>query len=353
MEWMVAMEKLKIGVIGMGGIANYHIWGIENSPDAELYAICDVSARALAERGEALGIPEERRYLSHRELLANAEVDAVMIGTPNMNHFAVALDAIRAGKPFALEKPIALNTREALILRDELAANPVAHIVCFTYRYKSAVRYARELIRSGKLGAIRHVYSQYLQGWAIPEEVPLYWRFSKELSGSGALGDLGSHILDLHRFLVGETISVVGHGDTIVRERDKLDGSGKGEVDVDDFCHVLGRMENGISSSMEISRFAYGRGNYQRIEIYGTKGALVYHLEAEDALEGNFDDEEGGFRTLDIAETYKAEQMQSFFDLVRGKDDGLNATIEDGYVNQRTIDAIIESFAEGRWISAE
>lgn len=347
------MEKLRIGVIGMGGIANYHIWGIENSPDAELFAICDVSAKALEERGEALGIPRERRYLNHLELLANADVDAVMIGTPNMNHFAVALDAIRAGKPFALEKPIAMNTREALELREELAARPVAHIVCFTYRYKSAVRYAKELIRSGKLGTIRHVYSQYLQGWAIPEEVPLYWRFSKELSGSGALGDLGSHILDLHRFLVGETLSVVGHGDTIVRERDKLDGSGKGEVDVDDFCHVLGRMENGISSSMEISRFAYGRGNYQRIEIYGTKGSLVYGLEAEDTLEGNFDDEEGGFRTLEIPETYRSEQMQSFFDLVRGKDDGLNATIEDGYVNQRTIDAILESFAEGRWISAE
>ncbi len=350
---MVTMEKLKIGVIGMGGIANYHIWGIENSPDAELFAICDVNAKALEERGEALGIPQERRYLRHEELLANKEVDAVMIGTPNNNHFAVALDAIRAAKPFALEKPIALNMREALALREELANKPVPHIVCFSYRYRSAARYARELIQAGKLGTIRHVYSQYLQGWAIPEDVPLYWRFSKELSGSGALGDLGSHILDLHRFLVGETKSVVGHGDTIVRERSLPDGSGKGEVDVDDFCHVLGRMENGISSSMEISRFAYGRGNYQRIEIYGSKGSLVYSLEAEDTLEGNFDDEEGGFRFLDIPELHKAEQMQSFFDLVRGKDDGLNATIEDGYINQRTIDAIIESFAEGRWVSAE
>ncbi|MDQ6419792.1 Gfo/Idh/MocA family oxidoreductase [Paenibacillus sp. LHD-117] len=347
------MGKLKIGIIGMGGIANYHIWGIENSPDAELYAICDVNEKALAERGETLGIPPERRYSRHEDILADSEVDAVMIGTPNMNHFAVALDAIRFGKPFALEKPIALDTKEALVLREELAGKPVPHIVCFSYRYRGAVRYARELIESGKLGEIRHVYSQYLQGWAISEEVPLYWRFSKELSGSGALGDLGSHILDLHRFLVGETTSVVGHGDTIVRERDKLDGSGKGEVDVDDFCHVLGRMENGISSSMQISRFAYGRGNYQRIEVYGSKGSLVYNLEAEDTLEANFEDEEGDFRFLDVPESYKSDQMQAFFDLLKGKDDGLNATIEDGYINQRTIDAIIESFSEGRWVSAQ
>lgn len=347
------MKKLKIGVIGLGGIANYHIWGIEQSPDAELWAICDVNEKALAERGEALNIPEERRYTRHQDILQNKELDAVMIGTPNRYHFEAALDAIRYGMPFALEKPIALNTKEALELRDELAKSPIPHMVCFSYRYKSAARYARQLIREGKLGRIHHVYSQYLQGWAMDENIPLVWRFSKELSGSGALGDLGSHILDLHRFLVGETTSVIGHADTIVRERDLLSGEGKGEVDVDDFCHVLAKMEGGISSSMGISRFAYGRGNYQRVEIYGSKGSLVYSLEENDTLEVNFADEEGGFRTVEIPEVCKAEQMQSFFDLVLGKGDGLDASIEDGYINQRTLDAIIASFEQERWVSAE
>ncbi|MCR2807158.1 Gfo/Idh/MocA family protein [Paenibacillus soyae] len=346
------MEKLRIGVIGLGGIANYHIWGIGQSPDAELWAICDVNEKALAERGETLGIPEERRYARHEDMLRNGEIDAVMIGTPNFNHFQVAYDAIRLGKPFALEKPIALDTKEARILRDELAKSPVPHMVCFTYRYKAAARYARQLIREGKLGRIHHVYSQYLQSWAIDEKLPLVWRFSKELSGSGALGDLGSHILDMHRFLVGETDSVVAHADTIVRERDLLSGEGKGEVDVDDFCHVLARMEGGISSSMQISRFAYGRGNYQQIEIYGSRGSLVYNLEESDTLQVNFEDEEGGFRTIEIPEDCKAEQMQSFFNLLLGRGDGLDATIEDGYINQRTLDAIVESFEQGRWVSA-
>ncbi|WP_240647730.1 Gfo/Idh/MocA family protein [Paenibacillus nanensis] len=347
------MKKLKIGVIGLGGIANFHIGGIEQSPDAELWAICDVNEKALAERGDALRIPEERRYAKHEDMLQNKELDAVMIGTPNFNHFQVAFDAIQYGMPFALEKPIAMNTKEAEILREELGKSPIPHMVCFTYRYKAAARYARQLIREGKLGRIHHVYSQYLQGWAINEEVPLVWRFSKELSGSGALGDLGSHILDLHRFLVGETEKVIGHADTIIRERSLPRGEGTGEVDVDDFCHVLAKLEGGISSSMEISRFAYGRGNYQRIEIYGSKGSLVYSLEENDTLEVNFADEEGGFRSADIPEACRAEQMQSFFNLLLGKADGLDATIEDGYINQRTLDAIIESFEQERWVSAK
>lgn len=347
------MKKLKIGVIGLGGIANYHIWGIRESPDAEVWAICDVNEKSLAERGEALHIPEERRYLRHEDLFRNGELDAVMIGTPNFNHYQVAYDAIKYGMPFALEKPIALNTKEALILREELAKAPIPHMVCFSYRYKSAARYARQLIREGRLGRIHHIYSQYLQGWAIDEQTPLVWRFSKELSGSGALGDLGSHILDLHRFLAGETESVVAHADTIIRQRDRLDGEGKGEVDVDDFCHVLGRMKGGVSSSMQISRFAFGRGNYQQIEVYGSKGALIYNLEETDTLQVNFSDEEGGFRSADIPESCRSEQMQSFFNLLLGKGDGLDATIEDGYINQRTIDAIIESFEQGRWVSAE
>ncbi|GGG04328.1 Gfo/Idh/MocA family protein [Paenibacillus abyssi] len=342
---------LKIGVIGLGGIANFHIAGIKASQDAEVWAICDFNEEALAARGNELNIPESRRYLNHELMLQDPEVDAVMIGTPNFNHFTIAYDAIKYRKPFALEKPIALNTREAEILMEALEANPVRHMVCFTYRYKSAVRYAKSLIEQGKLGKINHIYSQYLQGWAIQEDIPLVWRFQKELSGSGALGDLGSHILDLHRFLVGNTVKVVSHAETIVRERNLVDGEGKGEVDVDDYCHVLAALDDGISSSMAISRFAYGRGNYQQIEIYGSKGALVYNLEEEDTLQVNLTHEgDKGFRKVDLPDECKADQMQAFFDLLNGRGDGMDATIADGYINQKTIDAIIESFTEERWI---
>lgn len=346
------MKKLKIGVIGLGGIANFHIEGIMASESAELWAICDCNPAALLAKGEELNIPAERRYMDHLEMLKDPGLDAVTIGTPNSNHFQIAYDAITHRKPFALEKPIALHANEASILREKLAAAPIPHMVCFTYRYKSAVRYAKHLIEQGTLGKINHVYSQYLQSWSINEEVPLFWRFRKELSGSGALGDLGSHILDLKRFLVGETVRVFADAGTIVKERSLLGGEGKGTVDVDDFCHVLARFEDGASSSMSISRFAFGRGNYQQVEIFGTRGALVYNLEEEDSIHVKLGEDQA-FQKVDIPDSFAANQMQSFFDLLNGRGDGLDATIEDGYLNQLTLDAIIQSSEEERWIAIE
>ncbi|MCF2939376.1 Gfo/Idh/MocA family oxidoreductase [Paenibacillus alkaliterrae] len=346
------MKKLKIGVIGLGGIANFHMEGILASEDAEVWSICDCNEEALLTKGGELNVPPARRYVNHLDMLKDSELDAVTIGTPNSNHFVIALDAIKYRKPFALEKPIALDAKEAAVLREALEAGPLPHMVCFTYRYKSAVRFAKQLIEQGALGKINHVYSQYLQSWAIREDIPLVWRFRKELSGSGALGDLGSHILDLKRFLVGETVRVIADAGTVVKERDLLSGEGKGEVDVDDFCHVLAHFADGASSSMSISRFAYGRGNYQQVEIYGTRGALVYNLEEEDTIHVKLGEEQQ-FRKLEIPVSFKANQMQSFFDLLNGKGDGLDATIEDGYINQLTLDAIVQSFTEERWITIE
>lgn len=344
------MKKLKIGVIGLGGIANFHIEGILASGDAEVWSICDCNEEALLAKGEELNVPPQRRYVNHLDMLKDAELDAVTIGTPNSNHFRIAYDAIKHRKPFALEKPIALDAKEAAILRQALADQPLPHMVCFSYRYKSAVRYAKQLIGQGALGKINHVYSQYLQSWGIREDIPLVWRFRKDLSGSGALGDLGSHILDLTRVLIGKTVRVLADAGTIVKERELLSGEGKGEVDVDDFCHVLARFADGASSSMSISRFAYGRGNYQQIEIYGTEGALVYNLEEEDTIHVKLDGDQQ-FRKVDIPATFAANQMQSFFDLLRGKGDGFDATIEDGYINQVTLDSIVQSFTEERWIA--
>ncbi|MEK0317458.1 Gfo/Idh/MocA family protein [Cohnella sp. 56] len=348
------MGKLKVGIIGLGGIADFHSKGILDSADAEIWSISDCNAALLEKRGKEWNIPASRMHLDYELMLQDPELDAVTIGTPNFNHFEIAKLAIAYGKPFALEKPVALNAGEAAVLKDMLARNPIPHMICFSYRYKSAVRYAKQLIESGRLGKILHVYGQYLQGWAIDEEIPLVWRFRKALTGSGALGDLGSHMLDLTRFLVGDTRRVMADAGTIVAERDLPDGSGKGEVDVDDYCHVLSRLEGGVSATMTISRFAYGRGNDQQIEIYGTQGALIYNLEAQDTLKVKFADEgDMQFREVDMPDECRMGQMQAFFDLVNGRGDGNNATIEDGYANQLAVDAIIQSFTEQKWISVE
>jgi Predicted dehydrogenases and related proteins len=348
------MGKLKIGIIGLGGIADFHSEGILASGDAEIWAICDEDEARLTARRLQWNIPEERAYLSYSELLKNPDIDAVTIGTPTISHFAIALAAIEHGKSFALEKPVGMNAEEADTLRAALQDKPLPHMICFSYRYKAAARYAKQLIEEGRLGTIRHVYSQYLQDWGIHEDIPLVWRFVKSITGSGSFGDLGCHILDLTRFLVGNTERVIADADTIIKQRKLLDGSGQGEVDVDDFCHVLSRMEGGISASMMISRFAYGRGNYQQIEIYGTKGALVYNLDAEDSLQVKFK-EEGDelFRAVDIPDQCRTGQMQAFFNLLNGRGDGRDATMEDGYINQVAVDAIIQSFTEERWISIQ
>lgn len=351
---MVGMRKLKVGIIGLGGIANFHSEGILASPDAEIWSISDSNPELLERRRKEWDIPSSRAYLQCEAMLQDPELEAVTIGTPNFNHFEIAKLAIAYGKPFALEKPVALNAGEAAQLKELLDRSPLSHMVCFSYRYKSAVRYAKQLIEEGRLGTIRHVYSQYLQGWAIDEEIPLAWRFRKSLSGSGALGDLGSHILDLTRFLVGDTRRVLADADTIVSERKLPDGEGKGEVDVDDYCHVLSRIEGGISSVMTISRFAYGRGNDQRIEVYGSKGALVYSLEERDTLQVKFEEEKDTqFREVAIPDECRRGQMQAFFDLLNGRGDGKDATMEDGYRNQLTVDAIIRSFTEQKWMDVE
>ncbi|HEX7056984.1 MAG TPA: Gfo/Idh/MocA family oxidoreductase, partial [Bacilli bacterium] len=325
-----------------------------NSDCGELWSICDVMEDLLKAKGEEFGIPELRRFSDHQKMLADPELDAVIICTPNFNHFQIAKDAIESRKPFALEKPVALDSGEAAVLRDMLKADPLPHMICFSYRYIPAVRYARYLIKQRKLGKIRHIYSQYLQSWAIGEDFPLVWRFRKQLTGSGALGDLGSHMLDLTRFLVGDTSRVFSQTGTIIKERNLPGGTGKGVVDVDDYCHILGELDDGISYSMSISRFAYGRGNYQRMELYGSEGALIYRLEDTDSLYVRFAAEEDqDFRKVDIPEAFRVSQIQAFCNLINGKGDGLDASMEDGYVNQLAIDAIIAAAESGRWVAID
>ncbi|WP_256721442.1 Gfo/Idh/MocA family protein [Paenibacillus odorifer] len=349
---VVKLAKLKIGVIGLGGIADMHISGLLANEEAILWAICDCKEEVLARRGEQFNIPEARRYLNYKEMLSDPELEAVTIATPNYNHFEIACEAIKHRKPFALEKPVTLDVQEAAALRDLLAEAHLPHMICFSYRYKSAVRYAKWLISQGKIGEIKHVYGQYLQGWGLNERLPLVWRFRKKLSGSGALGDLGSHLLDLQRFLVGNVERVMADADTIIKDRTLLEGDGMGEVDVDDFCHVLARLEGGASSTMAISRFAFGRGNFQQVEIFGDRGAILYNLEEEDVLYVK-SSEDGGevFIKVDIPEEFHVDQMTSFINLVNGQGDGCDANMEDGYINQHAIDSIIVSLTEQRWIS--
>lgn len=221
-------------------------------------------------------------------------IGLVDIGTPNNMHREMSIAALEAGKNVACEKPLAQNLAEA---KQMLAAARKAKgktFVWYNYRRVPAVALAHQLFKAGKIGRVYHVRAFYLQDWAGPS-VPLIWRFSKDISGSGAHGDLGAHVIDMARFITGdEWDEVVGAvGETFIKEREiPQQGSsggiaagaaaakGKmGPVTVDDAMLFLGRMKSGAVASVEATRFATGYQNKNGLEIHGDKGAIRFDFE--------------------------------------------------------------------------
>ena len=356
------MEKkvIRIGSVGLGGIwTGVHEPGIRRSPDLELVAICDIDEEKLKAAGEKYGIDEAHRFVDYHDLINCPDVDAVDICTSNDAHFEIGMAAVEAGKPYDIEKPITMTAEEADILANATKEKGIKNMVCFSYRFKAAARYAKDLIAQGKIGKVYHVDMQYFQAWGLPRvDCPLAWRFIKNRTGSGALGDLGCHALDLVRFVLGkEYTNIVGHTGTYVKERKLEKGEGVGQVDVDDFCNYMADMEDGVSASFQITRFGFGRGNYQRMEIYGSEGAIVYSLDATPGLEdevevcsGDINADAHVFSKLPIPQQYYSDQMQSFADILNGVGDGMPATIFDGQANQHVVDTILESAEAGKWM---
>lgn len=353
----------RIGSVGLGGIAQgVHLPGIQKSPDLELAAICDLKPERVREVQEQYGIDDAHCFTDFHDLVRCPDVDAVDIATSNDAHFMVAKASIEAGKPYALEKPVTMTAQEADTLLSLSQEHGVPNMVCFSYRYKAAARYARDLIAEGTLGEIYHVYMRYLQGGGGPDyDLPLSWRYVKKRTGTGALGDLGCHALDLVTFITGLGYQkVVSHMDTYVKSRRLEDGSGSGTVDVDDFCHYLMELDGRTSADFEISRFAYGRGNYQKLEIYGSRGALLYSL---DEAGPNVDEIRlcagkpygfsGTFVPMPVPQRYQADQMQSFADVLNGCADGLSATIQQGCSVQHALEAIETSSETRTWVDIE
>jgi predicted dehydrogenase len=354
-------KRIGIGCIGLGGISKgVHLPGIERSKDLKLVAICDIDPKALKAVQEKYGIDDSHCFTDYNDLINCSDVDAVDISTPNDSHFEIAYATAKAGKPYSLEKPVTLTAEQADILAKITKDKNLKNMVCFSYRFMAAARHAKDLISKGLIGDIYHVNMQYFQAWGLPDaNCPLVWRYIKKRTGSGALGDLGCHALDLVRFVTGKDyVKVVAHAGTFVKER-KLPGSDEyGKVDVDDFCNYITEMDNHVSASFQITRFAYGRGNYQRMEIYGSKGAIVYSLDAApnvyDEIEvciGEAYSRPHLFAKLPTPAMYKSDQMQSFADIINDKGDGMPATIFDGQSIQHVLDSIVESFENGTWVT--
>jgi predicted dehydrogenase len=334
--------------------------------DPQLQVVCGRDAEAVAQAAAKLGWREHAT--SWQEVVARPDVDIVDVCTPGDSHEEIAIAAARAGKAVLCEKPLAndLAGAERMLAAAEQAG--VVHMVCHNYRRAPAVALARQWIDEGRIGEIRHWRGTYLQDWIVDPDFPRVWRLEKAKAGSGALGDIASHSIDLARYLVGEIREVSGLLETFVRERPLEDGSGRGPVDVDDAALALLRFENGAIGSVEGTRFAPGRKNHNRFEINGSRGSLAFDLERMNELQVYTEEgADSGFRTVLATDPshpyvqgwwppghvlgYEHTFVHTMLDFLRGLESGRSPqpSFEDGVRNQRVLDAVERSSASRSW----
>ncbi|MCX5358268.1 Gfo/Idh/MocA family oxidoreductase [Streptomyces sp. NBC_00124] len=254
-----------------------------------------------------------------RALIVRDDVQLVDICTPGDSHAEIAIAALEAGKHVLCEKPLANSVAEAeamTVAAEAARSRGQLAMVGFNYRRVPALAFARRLIADGRLGTLRHVRVSYLQDWLVDPDFPLTWRLQREHAGSGALGDLGAHIVDLAQYLVGELlVGVSAQMETFVKERPRLDGASSGlsasggaqraPVTVDDAAVFTGRLASGALATFEASRMASGRKNALRLEINGEHGSLAFDLERLNEL-SFYDHREpaamAGFRRIVVTE---------------------------------------------------
>ncbi|MFI6395538.1 Gfo/Idh/MocA family protein [Nonomuraea sp. NPDC050540] len=255
----------------------------------EMRVICGRSKEATEAAAAQMGWAEA--VTDWREVVARDDIDIIDICTPGDSHAEIAIAALAAGKHVICEKPLANTVEEATRMAEAAARGPGKSMVAFNYRRVPAVALARQLVAEGRLGEIRHVRAQYLQDWIVDPDFPLVWRLRKDKAGSGALGDIGAHIIDTAEFVTGQrVVGVTGLTETFVKER-PLEGGSRtdkgtemGTVTVDDAALFVGRMSGGALASFEATRFATGRKNALRIELNGALGSLFFDFEAMNEL---------------------------------------------------------------------
>lgn len=244
-----------------------------------------------------------------RALVERDDVDLVDVCTPGDTHAEIAIAALEAGKHVLCEKPLANTVDEAermVEAAERARERGVYSMVAFNYRRVPALALARRLVAEGRLGELRHVRAAYLQDWLADAEAPMTWRLRKEQAGSGALGDIGAHIIDATQFVSGQTITgVSGLTETFVRQRPSDAAGGTENVTVDDCAVFSARFSSGAVGSFEATRYATGRKNAMRLEINGSKGSLAFDFESMNELwfhDGEEAPETGGFRRIVVTE---------------------------------------------------
>ena len=377
---MVDVSEIGVGLVGYKFMGRAHSNAyrqvarfFEVDPVPRMRAICGRDEEAVKDAATALGW--EGYETDYRLLLERDDIGLVDVVTPGNTHHEIAIAALEAGKHVLCEKPLANSLEKAREMLEAARRAGAVNVVCFNYRRAPAVQLAKKLVDEGRLGEIRHWRAVYLQDFILDPELPLIWRFRKEVAGSGALGDLGAHLIDLANFLVGPITEVVGTAETFIKERPlegdpSSDGRQMGTVTVDDAAAFLARFENGAMGTFEVTRLAPGRKNRNSFEINGSKGSVAFDLERMNELEVYFEDdppEVRGFRTVMVTEPdhpyvgawwppgHILGYEHTFVHTVKDLLDGIGAgkspapTFEDGYRCQAVLDAVERSAQSGTW----
>jgi predicted dehydrogenase len=380
---------LRVAMIGHGFMGAAHSQGWRNAPrffDLSARPTMDVlvgrSAPAVREAADRWGWSDTAT--DWRAVVERDDIDVVDIVTPGESHAEIAIAALDAGKHVLCEKPLANTVDEAEAMADAAARaadRGVFAMVGFTYRRVPAATLARDLVAAGRIGELRQVRASYRQDWLADAESPMTWRLDKARAGSGALGDIGAHAVDLAQFITGQSIAEVsGVLQTIVGERPLLAetrglsgtaSTERGTVTVDDLALFTARFDSGVLGSFEASRFATGRKNALRIELSGSAGAFAFDLEDLNALQ--FYDAtapvtEQGFTRILVTEPehpyvsawwpaghvlgYEhgfTHQARDFVEAVSAAQQPL-PSFADGLLVQRVLGSVEESAADGsRW----
>ena len=342
----------------------------------KLAAICGRNKSAVSEAAKRYGYA--KTYTDWMKMLEDDSVHILDIGAPNNLHAAPAIAAAKIGKHIFCEKPLARTPEESQSMLDAAENAGVKHMVAFNYRFVPAIRLAFDLIQSGALGKIYHFRAVYLQEWVLPHyNTPMNWRLQKDVAGCGALGDLGAHLIDLARFLVGEIDSVAAMTRIFIKERPTDDGS-MGSVEIDDaFVTTMG-FKNGAIGTLEATRFAAGHKNYAVIEINGENGSFKFNLERMNELDvywvGKEPSETQGFSNVMVSEPFHPfwenwwpqghiigwehtfiHELTHFLDCVVNDKPvaPYGATFKDGYLTDCVSAAILESAATKRHIDVK
>lgn len=381
------MKQLRIGMIGYKFMGKAHSNAYRSLPmffpkavKPHMSVICGRNEEAVTEAADQLGWSES--VTDWKELIARDDIDLVDINAPSDAHKEIALAAAAASKHIFCEKPLALNLEDSREMLKAAEAAGIAHMVGFNYRFSPAVRLAKRLIESGRLGTIYHFRAWFLQDWILDPEFPLVWRLQKEIAGSGSHGDLGAHLIDLAHFLVGDVEEVIGMSETFVKERPlatEMTGlsakAGKdaprGPVTVDDATLFLARFANGALGSFEATRFAAGHRSTNSFEINGSLGSVKFDFERMNELEvyltSDAEDVQGFRRVLatdpshDYAEawwppghtigfehTFIHEMLELSNAIEEGRQPEPN--FRDGVKCQAVLEAVDRSIEQRRWV---